>query len=135
MKEDVLSTSSDKTGIAGFFESLLRRFRNTSYLVALTPLYIVGILGMGLSALPGVYLFNFIYDYTMHWGEFFRYLSLATGLILAYFAYGLTIIFVIPLINFLIPIKLKPFRGQYYSLRSVPWYIHNALTYIVRYTF
>ena len=135
MKEDVLSTSSDKTGFAGFLESMLRRFRNTSYLVALTPLYIVAMFAMGLSALPGVYLFNYINELTINLGEFYRYLFLATGLIGAYFAYGITLIFVMPAVNFIIPIKLKPFRGQYYSLRSVPWYIHNALTYVVRYTF
>jgi acetyltransferase-like isoleucine patch superfamily enzyme len=33
------------------------------------------------------------------------------------------------------PFRLKPFRGGYYSLGAVPWYFHNALTYIVRYTF
>ncbi len=33
------------------------------------------------------------------------------------------------------PFRLKPFRGSYYSLTSVPWYFHNAFTYIVRYTF
>jgi hypothetical protein len=135
MKEDVLSTSSDKTGIAGFFETLLRRFRNTSYIVALTPLYIIGIFAMGVSALPGVYLFNSIYDITIHLSEFYRYLFLAIGLIASYFAYGITLIFIMPAVNFMIPLKLKPFRGQYYSLRSVPWFIHNALTYVVRYTF
>ena len=135
MKEDVLSTKSDKTGLAGFFESLLRRFRNTSYLVALTPLYIIGIFAMGLSALPGVYLFNYVYDITTDFSELYRYFFLATALVGAYFAYGITLIFVMPTVNFLIPLKLKPFRGQYYSLQSVPWYIHNALTYVVRYTF
>lgn len=135
MKEDVLSTKSDKTGIAGFFESLLRRFRNTSYLVALTPLYIIAMFAMGLSALPGVYLFTYISNVTVNLSEFYRNLFLAIGLVGAYFTYGMTLIFVMPAVNFLIPIKLKPFRGQYYSLRSVPWYIHNALTYVVRYTF
>ena len=44
-------------------------------------------------------------------------------------------LFVIPLFNFLLPFRLKPFRGGYYSLVTVPWYFHNAFTYIVRYTF
>ena len=33
------------------------------------------------------------------------------------------------------PFRLKPFRSSYYSLESIPWYFHNAFTYIVRYTF
>ena len=59
----------------------------------------------------------------------------ACGLILSYFIYGLTLIFVIPLFNFLMPFRLRPFRGGYYSIATVPWYFHNAFTYIVRYTF
>jgi hypothetical protein len=47
----------------------------------------------------------------------------------------MTLIFIIPFFNFLMPFRLKPFRGGYYSLSSVPWYFHNAFTYIVRYTF
>jgi acetyltransferase-like isoleucine patch superfamily enzyme len=49
--------------------------------------------------------------------------------------YGITLIFIIPLFNFLMPFRVKPFRGNYYSITSVPWYIHNAFTYVVRYTF
>jgi acetyltransferase-like isoleucine patch superfamily enzyme len=30
---------------------------------------------------------------------------------------------------------VKPFRGSYFSLASVPWYFHNAFLYVVRYTF
>jgi len=132
---DVHSKTSDKTGISGFLETLLRRFRTQSYLVALTPLYIIGIMGMGVALTPGVYLFKFLFDISQTWPEFLHYFTIATGIIGSYFAYGFSLIFIMPLINLLIPIKLKPFRGQYYSLRSVPWYIHNALTYIVRYTF
>jgi len=33
------------------------------------------------------------------------------------------------------PFRVRPWRGSWFSVQSVPWYIHNALTYIVRYTF
>ena len=59
-KVDVDAKTSDLTGIAGFFETLLRRFRMASYMIALIPLYVIGILGMGLSATPGVLFFQFI---------------------------------------------------------------------------
>jgi hypothetical protein len=52
----------------------------------------------------------------------------------AYFMYGFTLIFVVPAINFCLP---KPKRGRmtWFSLSVIPWYYHNALTYLVRYTF
>jgi acetyltransferase-like isoleucine patch superfamily enzyme len=44
-------------------------------------------------------------------------------------------IFVIPLFNFLMPFRVKPFRGSYFSLATIPWYFHNTFIYVVRYTF
>ena len=132
---DVDTKRSELRGAAGFFESFLRRFRMASYLIALIPLYFTCLLAMGISVAPGVYLFSLISDKTTSWWPVFHYISLGFGIVLAYFLYGIFLIFVIPLFNFLIPIRLKPFRGPYYSLTSVPWYIHNAFTYVVRYTF
>jgi hypothetical protein len=132
---DVDATTSERTGISGFLEMLLRRFRTGAYLVALTPLYLIGILAMGISAIPGVYLFNFILNATAGWRELFHYGAISCGLIASYFLYGFTLIFVMPIFNFIMPFRIKPFRASYYSLTSVPWYFHNAFTYIVRYTF
>jgi hypothetical protein len=133
--EDVDAISSDRGGVAGFFEMLLRRFRVGSYIIALIPLYIIAIAAMGISATPSVYLFNFILDNFRDLPTVFYYFSIGCGLITGYFLYGFTLIFVVPIFNFLMPFRLKPFRGGYYSLASVPWYFHNAFTYIVRYTF
>jgi UDP-3-O-[3-hydroxymyristoyl] glucosamine N-acyltransferase len=41
----------------------------------------------------------------------------------------------VPLVNKLLPLKVKLQRATWYSLSVVPWYYHNALTYLVRYTF
>ena len=135
MKEDVDAISSDRVGLAGFLEMLLRRFRVGSYIIALIPLYIIAIIAMGISATPSVYLFNFILDNFHNLPDVFYYFIIGCGLVLGYFLYGFTLIFVIPVFNFLMPFRLKPFRGSYYSLTSVPWYFHNAFTYVVRYTF
>ncbi len=47
----------------------------------------------------------------------------------------MTMIFIVPLFNFAGQFYLKPWRGSYYSAPAVGWYIHNALTYILRFTF
>ncbi len=133
--EDLDATTSQRAGLAGFLEMLLRRFRTGAYLAALTPLYLIGMLAMGISATPAVYLLNFVMDATADWPQLFHYGAVSCGLIAGYFLYGFTLIFVIPIFNFLMPFRIKPFRAGYYSLTSVPWYFHNAFTYIVRYTF
>ncbi len=52
-----------------------------------------------------------------------------------FFMYGLTLVFVVPAVNKILPLKVKPHRATWYSLSVIPWYYHNALTYLVRYTF
>jgi hypothetical protein len=134
-KLDVDAQTSELKGLAGILETALRRFRTGSYIIALIPLYIIGILGMGISATPAVYFFNFITNISQPLPQLLYYLIFSSTLVASYFIYGLVLIFVMPMINFLMPFRLKPFRGTYYSLTSVPWYFHNAFTYIVRYTF
>lgn len=135
VREDVDATTSERSGIAGLFESALRRFRIAGYLIALIPLYLIGISAMSISAIPGVCFFNFVLGFAAGISDLLYYGLVSFALISGYFLYGITIIFIIPLVNFLMPFRLKPFRGGYYSLTSVPWYFHNAFTYIVRYTF
>ena len=134
-KADVDAKTSERNGIAGLLETGLRRFRTGSYIIALIPLYIIGITGMGISATPAVLFFNYITDISQTLPDLLYYFIFSTTLVTCYFIYGLILIFVMPLFNFLMPFRLKPFRGMYYSLTSVPWYFHNAFTYIVRYTF
>jgi hypothetical protein len=95
----------------------------------------VAIIAMGLSASPGVYLVSIVMDITTGWVPLLRFPAISTMIISAYFIYGFFLIFIIPFFNWLLPFRLKPFRGNYFSLESIPWYIHNALTYSVRYTF
>lgn len=60
-----------------------------------------------------------------------------TGLALAssYFAYGLTLLLVAPLLNLLLGGRLQPYRGSAVSLMALRWYVHCTLTLVVRYSF
>ncbi len=132
---DVYSKTSNRNGLSGLLETLLRRFRIAGYIVAIIPIYALGCIVMGISTVPGIYLFNFLYESTLSLPQFFHFAAIGFGIVSAYFAYGFTLILVVPLVNFLLPLRIKPFRGNYFSLESVPWFVHNALTYMVRYTF
>ena len=132
---DVDSIKSDRKGFTGIIEKFLRKFRILSFFIALIPLYLIGILVMGISFIPGIYFFNYLYDLSQGWSQFFHFAALGIGIVCAYFLYGFSVIFVAPLFNFLLPFRLKPFRGPYFSWQSVPWFFHNSLVYIVRYTF
>lgn len=132
---DVDTNESSLKGIKGFIETILRKFRTPFFYAALIPVYILAALIMAISTLPGIYLFNFLYSATLDSIQFIHFFAIAISIVCGYLLYGFTLVFVTPFFNKILPFKLKPFRGPYYSLHSVPWYVHNALIYLVRYTF
>ena len=134
-KIDVNSTKSNLSGFAGIAERFLRRFRSLTFMILLVPIALLYVVAMGVSLTPGVVIYKSIHEATQH--SHFIIHSLATGLSLAagFFSYGLTLIFVVPLINKLLPLKVKAHRASWFSVSVIPWYYHNALTYLVRYTF
>ena len=119
----------------GILETILRRFRGVSFGVLLAPLTILCCACIGLSAAPGLWLYSVVSELSSAWWTPLRFAALGCALSTAYLIYGLTMIFVVPLANALLPFKPKPFRGPWFSLPAVPWYYHNALTYMVRFTF
>jgi len=132
---DVLSTTSDIPGLAGLIETFIRRFRNVSFVVFLSPFVLLAGLCIGVSLVPGIYIYRWIDAWAGGWPPFLHTVALGCALAFAFLSYGFTIIFVVPLVNFLMPFRVRPWRGSWFSIQSVPWYIHNALTYVVRYTF
>ncbi len=132
---DVNTTKATAKGAKGLFEVALRKFSAVTFGLALVPVYILGAIIVGISATPGFYFFNYVEQLTANWATIFQYASLGFALFVSYFLYGISLVFVTPFFNKILPFKIKPFRGPYYSFQSVPWYVHNAMVYLVRYTF
>jgi acetyltransferase-like isoleucine patch superfamily enzyme len=54
----------------------------------------------------------------------------------SYYAYGWVLMVVIPAACLLLgSARLKPYRGPAVSVRALPWYIHNAMVFVARYSF
>jgi hypothetical protein len=127
--------TSKHGGIKGLYETLFRRFKTIVFILSLLPLYFVGASVIGAALLPGILLVRFTWTWTqdMHWlvQDFSLGLSVAVGYIL----YGFSLILIIPTTNFVLRTKPKISRGPYYSVDFLKWFVHNALTYVVRYTF
>jgi hypothetical protein len=107
VREDLDAATTDRKGVGGVLEFLIRKFRVASFIIALIPLYLVSTFSMAVSIAPGILFFNFMSDISSSWPPFWHYIALGCGVAFGYFFYGAT----------------------------VPWYFHNALTYLVRYTF
>jgi hypothetical protein len=134
-REDLDAATTDRKGLGGILELLIRKFRMASFIIALLPIYFTSFLAMGISAAPGIAFFSFLSNISSEWHAVLHYIALGLGFVFGYLIYGIILLFILPLFNFLLPFRLKPFRGNYYSLSTIPWYFHNALTYAARYTF
>lgn len=132
---DVHSETSDRPGWEGLLETFIRRFRNLTFGLFLILLFGVVVATLGTALAPGVYIFGRLMELSADWSAGARSLCLGAGLALSYFIYGFCLIFVVPAVNFLLPLRLKPWTGPWFSLEVLPWYMHNTLTYLVRYTF
>ncbi|MBC7466592.1 MAG: hypothetical protein H7256_11430 [Bdellovibrio sp.] len=134
-KIDLESTKSQRTGFVGLFETTLRKFKILTYLISMIPIYLVACLVLATALVPAIYTFKSIQNLTHLSGELVQNIGIALSLAAGYFIYGTTLMFVAPLVNFILRAKLKAWRGPYHSAESVKWFIHNGLTYLVRYTF
>ena len=127
--------SSDRGGLGGLAETIIRKFKNLSHILMIVPVYALGCLTIGTALAPALALFNYLTGLTAAWPDWQRYVAMGFAAASGYFTYGFTLLFVVPLVNFLLMAKLKPFRGPYYSLEAIRWYIHNGATYLARFTF
>jgi len=131
---DVTSTESDLTGFMGAFESFLRKFKGVAFIFAMVPAAIAYILSLSISLTPGYLIVTKMYVMTSSMNGIAQAFLMALSLVLSYLAYGLVLIFIVPVFNKLMPLKIKPWRGNWYSVNTIPWYYHNALIQLVRYT-
>ena len=135
IRVDVDTTHSSHRGLLGHYERTLRRFKTLVYLITLVPLYglAAGLLGVALS--PGVYLVFQVYEATLAWPWIARFPTLGWAVGSAFLLYGFSMILLLPVMNWVLVGRLKAMRGPYFSVDFLPWYIHNGLTYLARYTF
>jgi acetyltransferase-like isoleucine patch superfamily enzyme len=117
------------------FDRFLRRFARASYFVAVLLVYALASTAFGLALAPALWAFDHLAAWSGRLPGPLQYLGVATSAALCFFLCGLALLVVVPLYNFLLPTRVHPFRGGYYSIHVLPWFIHNALFYLVRYTF
>jgi hypothetical protein len=113
----------------------VRRFGRTSYALVVLLMYLLAATALGLAAAPALAAAARLFALAaplppaLAWG--LRGFALALG----WFIFGLALLGVVPLYNKLLPTRVRPYRGGYYTLQAVPWFLHNGLFYLVRFTF
>ena len=119
----------------GAVDRFVRRYNGVSYSLAVVAIYLMAAAALGLALLPSLAMVSGLAPGLWHWTSWWRWPLLGMLGGAAAFLWGFSLLVVVPVFNFLLPTRLRPFNGGYFTAAAVPWYLHNALFYLVRYTF
>lgn len=134
---DINKKKSRKKGLAGLFENLFRGFPKIISFMSSAPLIFIYITCIALACFPGVSLTIWFYEQTTEWSVLGRGFVMAFAFSIGAFLFVISLIFIVPIFNYpflLMVRKNGRYRGPWFSTQTVPWYLHNAMIYLVRYT-
>ncbi len=134
VKIDAFGNKSNKSGILGHLETLLKSFKLIAYLGVIFPIAFAYVVCMGISLLPFFYTLKHFIITPLDWGSFLPWFSVAFALGGSFLAFTLILILIVPVFNAPLLFLVKPSRDSAYSLNTIAWMYHNSLTYLVRYT-
>ena len=118
-----------------WLDRLLRRFSRAAYGVAVLLMYTLASTALGLALAPAIWLWTRVHAWSVHLPGVLSWIVAGFALALGFFLFGLVLLVVVPLYNWVLPTRVKPFKGGYYTLAALPWFLHNGLFYLVRFTF
>jgi len=132
---DTASQRSERKGFAGVFESLLRKFSVLLQVAMMMPLYLFACVCGGLGLVPALYFHHWVDGISQNWSPLAQHFATGSSLVAGFFIFGFSSILILPTVNFVTRSNLKAWRGPYYSLEAIRWYIHNGAVYLLRYSF
>jgi acetyltransferase-like isoleucine patch superfamily enzyme len=116
-------------------DRFIRRYNVISHTAATLVLYGLAAAALGLALAPALWLIDRLHGLAAPLEGWLRWPALGLAGAAGFFVFGFALMAVVALLNFLLPTRSGPFRGTYYTLAAVPWFLHNGLFYLVRYTF
>jgi len=109
------------------FDRLLRRFARISYHLFVALVVVVAASAMGLALAPALWVWQTASTASAPLPFLAKYLALGLALAAAFFVFGFALLLIVPVYNFVLPTRVKPFKGGYYTIHAVPWALHNVL--------
>jgi hypothetical protein len=134
MSEAVLHEAPSPPPV-NWIDRSIRHFRSAWYVGIVCALYFVASTALALAAFPSVTLLLAVLERTAHAELWIRALACSAAIGLGFFLAGVTLLLILPIYNFLLPTRVRPFRGGYFTFAALNWYVHNGLLYLARYTF
>jgi len=118
-----------------FLDRLTRRYSRTAYVIVVLCVYAVAASALALALTPAVLCWQWMAAWGAARSPLAAAFAIALAAAVAFFVFGFALLIVVPIYNLVLPTRVRPFKGGYYTLRAAPWLLHNALFYLVRYTF
>ena len=128
------STETDRTP-RGLIDRFIRRFGPATHLIAVLALYALASTALGWAAAVSLWFLTGWQTWVVPLAGAWHWPLLGFGYGVAFFLAGFTLLLVVPIYNVLLPTRMVPYRGGYFTIASLPWCLHNGLFYLVRYTF
>lgn len=113
----------------------LRRFARLSYHTFVGLAVTAAASALGLALAPALWVWHVGTTWSADFSPWSRYALSGLTLSAAFFVFGFALLTIVPVYNFVLPTRVKPFKGGYYTIHAVPWALHNVLFYLVRFTF
>jgi acetyltransferase-like isoleucine patch superfamily enzyme len=119
----------------GAVDRFIRRFSQLSLVLVVLALHALMAVAAGLALAPALWFVDAWSEWTSGVAGWLHWPALGLGYALAFFVFGFALLCIVPVCNWLLPTRAKPFKGGYFSVAAVPWLLHNGLFYLVRFTF
>lgn len=120
--------------VKGPLDRFVRRFRVLTHTLAVLVVYALASVALGIALWPALQLGLAVWRASAALSEPLRLLAMGGAAGAGFFLFAITLLIVVPVMNFILPTRIGPFKGGYYTIATLPWFLHNALFYLVRYT-
>lgn len=118
-----------------WLDRMLRRFARIAYGLAVLLMYALASTALGLALAPSLWIWSQIQTRSVALPGPLPWIASGFAMAFCFFLFGLALLVVIPIYNWVLPTRVRPFKGGYYTLHALPWFLHNGLFYLVRFTF
>lgn len=119
----------------GVLDRFIRRFGALSHALATVAIYAIAAGALGVALVPSLLIVERAGPPVLAGPGWWRVPAFAVLVAGALFVWGFALLVVVPAFNFVLPTRIRPFRGGYFTIAALPWYLHNGLFYLVRFTF
>ena len=96
-------------------DKLTRRFSRSAYTICVLVLYLLAATVLGLALTPSLWFFSQLIIVSKTLTPFIGLIILGVGLALCFFIFGFALLIVVPIYNWILPTRVRAFKGGYYS--------------------